>query len=86
MHFNLRSLNITDLIGVVMVILVVGRGDGQHFRGHKHLKDVDCSRSGGGGEEGGRNQYIQHTKLCRLAQKKIIEGFVFHRICDLKNA
>ena len=39
----IRSLNVTDLCGVVMVILVVGCGYGQHLGRHQHLKDLNAT-------------------------------------------
>jgi hypothetical protein len=33
-----------DLRGVVMVILVVGRGYGQHLRRHQHFKHLNGAR------------------------------------------
>ena len=40
----LRSLNMADLRGVVMVILVVGCGYGQYLRRHQNFKHFNDTR------------------------------------------
>ena len=42
----IHSLHMTDFSSIVMVVLVVGCGDGQDLRGHEHFVDVNCGRPG----------------------------------------
>ena len=40
-----RSLNMTDLRGIVVVVLVVGCGYGQYLGGHQHFKYLNGTRT-----------------------------------------